>query len=225
MFMLRCLLPFQVAALIVFTAAPSQSSPYAPLRIRVFDRAGVPGLTMGYAEAEAERLLATAGIRIEWLNIRATEIRPYRFACMSSDVCLEVVRGSKPGLEQNVFSAAIWHASEARGLVLYDRVLAARRPSVFAFQILGKTMAHEVGHLLLGPESNSGTGIMRPLWATRDFDFERGALWFFTPQQRSSMHAEVARRGLSAVSIDGGNNPIPTLNCRYSNQPSSVLLQ
>jgi len=60
--------------------------------------------------------------------------------------------------------------------------------------ILGHLMAHEVGHLLLGPNSHSSKGVMSFPWARRTLtDMERGRLKF-SGTEREAIHRELDRR-------------------------------
>jgi hypothetical protein len=190
--MLCRLILFHQLGLIVVSAAP-------PLRVHVYDYARVPSGVMSFGEAEAARLLAPAGIQVEWLNCAGNELG----SCASQqwlagDVYLGIVRGNRGGLDKglsaNALGATIWQGCGAHATILFDRVLAARRVRSFAFTILGRTMAHEVGHVLLGPNSHARAGIMRPKWRVSDFDFDRAGLWFFTPQQGAAMRMELGRR-------------------------------
>jgi predicted HD phosphohydrolase len=61
-------------------------------------------------------------------------------------------------------------------------------------EILACVIAHEIGHLLLGPNSHSPTGIMKAKWSADEL---RGAGWgrlLFTPQQAELIRAEVRAR-------------------------------
>jgi hypothetical protein len=68
--------------------------------------------------------------------------------------------------------------------VVYSRVeelvreKEASRPLVLAVAI-----AHEVGHVLLGQNSHSPTGIMRSLWKPEDFKHHTREAFCFTPEQ------------------------------------------
>ena len=60
--------------------------------------------------------------------------------------------------------------------------------------ILGHVIAHEIGHLLLGPESHSLSGIMKSPWDRKVLqDMEGGRLHFTNPQQ-SKILLEIRRR-------------------------------
>ncbi len=63
-----------------------------------------------------------------------------------------------------------------------------------AWEILADVIAHEIGHLLLGANSHSPTGIMMGEWSPEEL---RGAAWGrlrFTPHQAELLRAEVQSR-------------------------------
>jgi len=61
-------------------------------------------------------------------------------------------------------------------------------------QILGHAMAHEIGHVLLGPNRHSNRGIMRANWDRGVLqEAARGQL-LFTREQAAVMRAEVRVR-------------------------------
>ena len=64
-------------------------------------------------------------------------------------------------------------------------------------RILGLAMAHEIGHLLLPPNSHTETGIMRANWyfpSKVDFLLATYGKLEFTPEQGELIHSEVLRR-------------------------------
>jgi hypothetical protein len=63
-----------------------------------------------------------------------------------------------------------------------------------AFLVLGATMAHEIGHLLLGPKAHSRRGIMSARIRCEELrQASRGELRF-EPAEAQRLQAEVARR-------------------------------
>jgi hypothetical protein len=64
--------------------------------------------------------------------------------------------------------------------VFPDRVRGlARRAAVDYAPLLGRVMAHELGHLLLGVSTHSATGLMRGNWTHHDVRRQRDDEWLF----------------------------------------------
>ena len=60
--------------------------------------------------------------------------------------------------------------------------------------ILGDLLAHELGHLLLGPDAHCTGGIMLPRWGERDLGEALRGQMQFTPQQAAHIRAQVLAR-------------------------------
>ncbi len=63
--------------------------------------------------------------------------------------------------------------------------------------ILSHMLAHEIGHLLLGPGSHSRRGIMHEDWDRQQVESAGWGRLLFTRQQAERMQAEVRRRSLA----------------------------
>jgi hypothetical protein len=63
----------------------------------------------------------------------------------------------------------------------------------FSYQILGRAMAHEFGHVLLGP-GHSSQGIMRPGWGEKQWEFTSANDMVFTPGQEKALRLAVKTR-------------------------------
>jgi len=79
--------------------------------------------------------------------------------------------------------------------VFYDRVNSfSQGGSATLPVLLGRAMAHEIGHLLLGTHSHSSKGIMRPFWSDRDLRLVASPYLLFTPDQSRQMKTRLAAR-------------------------------
>jgi hypothetical protein len=84
--------------------------------------------------------------------------------------------------------------------VYADRVLAlTRRSGTSARLLLGRTIAHEIGHLLLGTNRHADTGLMRASWSQTDLQRDRSDDWRFLGHQASAMQQTVALRLATTV--------------------------
>jgi len=60
--------------------------------------------------------------------------------------------------------------------------------------ILGRVIAHELGHLLLGKNAHSAAGIMHARWRAQDLGLSRQAAMLFLPGEAKRIHAQVRAR-------------------------------
>ena len=58
-------------------------------------------------------------------------------------------------------------------------------------------MAHEIGHLLLGANSHSCTGIMQAFWSGEELSLAARADMLFTPEQSRQMKTRLAERAVA----------------------------
>jgi len=72
--------------------------------------------------------------------------------------------------------------------VFHDQVQAvARRTGVARSELLGRALAHEVGHLLLGVRGHSRSGIMRAVWTDEELTRDRSDDWVFASADRQKL--------------------------------------
>ena len=60
--------------------------------------------------------------------------------------------------------------------------------------ILGRVIAHELGHLLLGKKAHSHAGIMHSRWRAHDLGLSRQAAMLFLPVEAKRIRAKVRAR-------------------------------
>ena len=92
--------------------------------------------------------------------------------------------------------------------VYYDNASRRAKSDDAEFEIpiiLGCAIAHELGHLLLGTNSHSDTGIMRPRWEPNQFrQLMMGTLLFTTTQSNLMREQVQTRSRLQAGNPDPG---------------------
>jgi hypothetical protein len=149
----------------------------------------------------ARRIFRKAGVGIIWIHCAMERGEEYRFPeCRNprseSDIILQVVPQS---MENRSLSAeAFGYALQASGglpsrhaYVFFHRVEQAVRNSqrtsraVSQPSLLGHVVAHEIGHLILGPNSHSNHGVMKAGWSQKELqEMEIGQLVFAAEQAK-----------------------------------------
>jgi len=174
-----------------------ESEPDLEISVRVYNYARVPAETLMRAEAEASRIFREAGVEMDWVDC------PTSVAEAADYPACEPPAGAR-GVELRILPKAmalrVQSGREQLGLALpsartgsasaawvfYHRVeeLAASQDADRA-QILAHALAHEIGHLLLGPDRHSEKGIMRAAWGRHELQLgAQGQLLFSTPEAK-----------------------------------------
>ena len=167
---------------------------------QVYNQARVPPKVLISAEKEAEYALETAAVHVRWINCD----RPAICDDAVQDELLILVRqaapaGLSPSHEADAMGLALLphNDSGVYAMVYYREIcrLAEISPAVTSAEILGYVMAHEIGHLLLGPKHQNGT-VMQGQWGRAEFELIRQrALRFNRAQRLARSRTPVAGEG------------------------------
>jgi len=170
------------------------------ITVRVYNYTQAPPTILARAEREAGRIFGDAGLKVLWLDCMpgsSTPISqdPCHEAIETADIRLRILLAPvRNNLQDSVFGFAI---APALATVYYESALGFAKYDQAEFEapiVLGCAIAHEIGHLLLGPNRHSVSGIMRARWDRRDIREELQGAMLFTPQQARLMQAEMQRR-------------------------------
>lgn len=142
--------------------------------VSVFNRAGVDQASILEAEKVAAKIYRQPGITIDWQNCRTRtrpELEPCKQTAERGELVLNVERQLR-AMTADAYGVA-FIGDDGWGAfcdIFYDRILELHHDGhASEATILGTVMAHELGHLLLGPDAHSAIGIMRPQLHFRDF--------------------------------------------------------
>ena len=200
-----CLCSFVAGPAGCSTAIGAQSSHAGKIEIRVYDYVSLTSKTLNEAETEASRVLQQAGIETDWrlAALSAAEADGLAAAppMQPTTVVLRILdrqRSEKLIVRKEALGYGVPCPVDEPGCmtsILYTRVEAlAKQGDASLAQILGHAIAHELGHLLLGSNAHSISGIMQ---ARSRGDVLRQAtkgLLLFTTEQAGRMRNEVVIR-------------------------------
>jgi hypothetical protein len=196
----------KIAALLaICTAFPGgarQPSPELPVRvnIRVLNVAHVPEPTLAPARRIVDHILGAAGIQAVWLDCDSRD-RPCSAPPLAIDLWLQLLRERPPTLEPDTAGYALLVPDCATGCgyaaVSYPAIQAAAHDwGGDPISLLGATIAHEIGHLLLGAHSHAREGVMAPRFGREQLNQAgRGSL-LFTASQAQRLRVGVRERTL-----------------------------
>jgi len=180
-------------------AAAREATSPSPIIVTllVYNNAQAPVATLAQAELEAGRILGKAGVRAVWLDCfdRHSAADPQDL-CHRAREPIDVVLRVLPGHGKNRFPDTLFGITFLPTLasVYYDYAVRLANSDDEVPTILGCAIAHEVGHLLLGPNSHSAGGIMHGEWGPKEFRLALMGGLLFTSQQSKVIQAEAQRR-------------------------------
>lgn len=185
---------------------PTDTNQGMTITVRVYDYARVPGGVVRQAETEASRIFRQAGVKLEWFACPTSHAEEEKYPACAAPlgamaVDLRVVpapmaeRLRSNGEEAGMALVSARAGNACAAWVFYQRVeeLAESRVASSS-QILSHAIAHETGHLLLGPNSHSRTGIMRGNWDRRYLQEASQGQLLFTRDQAERIRAEASTR-------------------------------
>jgi hypothetical protein len=181
------------------------------LRVRMYSRVEASPSILNSAATEAARLLRGVPVRLSWLNC-AAPAHPAKCEAPETptDLPIRLLPKALAEASPNTLGMAMWSVSGGSAVLFFDRALSLRTPGIFLAHILGRAMAHEVVHLLLGfgPRGfgpHSDQGLMRAQWSPEDLRRHSGADLGLSADDVDLIRAGVARRVQFA-------NTLPTSN-------------
>jgi hypothetical protein len=211
--LLSCLLlvPTAVLAQLPPSAAPQPVSALTPiprLTLRVYNYARLDAGSLSRAEKLATAIFQNVGIETSWVDCATsvTQVRANRACDLemgATDLVLRILprrmaKKARASEDSLGFAQTCSEGEPACELSVFsDQVDGLATQGYRPDLILGYVIAHEVGHVLLGP-GHSDTGIMRGGWTPNDLQrISWGMRVDFTGDQSSRLRRAVLRRSTS----------------------------
>jgi hypothetical protein len=175
------------------------------ITIRFFNYAQLPAKTLNEAKDRVSAIYHRTGIAIDWVECPVGDQDPSGFpACTevldATHLFLHLLPQASKTTQVERAGESLLSARMAK--IYWNRVCRqAQCLQVEPERLLAHTIAHELGHLLLGTDSHSPTGIMAGKWSREDLIIISQFGLSFTAQQSRSIRAEVQRR-MSKLPID-----------------------
>lgn len=159
------------------------------LVVRVYDMIGLMPRFVSHAVADAGRILRRANVDAKWRTCtRGDGGAP---SCAAPDhgraLVIRLVRSPAEDPNPRALGRALIDPLTASGTlatVFVDRIEAlARAGRADPARVTGRVIAHEIGHLLLGADTHTDSGLMRGLWTLKDLERDRPGDWQFSSAQ------------------------------------------
>jgi len=173
------------------------------LVVRVYDNAGVRDADRSTALRRAAEILFGAELDVEWLTCPAHR---EGWACArplgSQELIIRLINSPRQERDgtRRTFSNSVIDEAAGEGVlatVYIDQVnWLANSAKTDRTLVLGRAIAREIGHLILGTTEHAVTGLMREVWTPEEFLRNRPEDWQFTSSQLIFLQARMAHANL-----------------------------
>ncbi len=193
------------------TSTPTAVSPQGrgslKITLRMYNY-GVARSTLVQAEGKATAILNQTGLEVAWVDCPATpaEFKSYP-GCQgllgTTDLAVKILAADEaerfPSHHEALGRAMPCPGDEVgcSAYIFYRNVLEVAADGVAdKSQVLGHAVVHEIGHLLLGPNSHTASGIMRGRWNKQDLETIAKGHLAFSDQQSEHIREEIRERSV-----------------------------
>lgn len=197
--------------LMTSTRTPASAVVDDSLLVRIYDNAGVLVGELSSALRTTHDILRRADLAVDWVQCRARRDGPVPAVCdqplSAGDVVVRLIEGSdKESGERRALGYSLFDSNGLSGFatVYVDRVdWLARRAQYPRAPLLGRAIAHEIGHLLLRSNEHTDAGLMREVWTAEQVVRNRREDWTFSPDQ----NGDLRNARYAATSAKKGRRP------------------
>jgi len=168
--------------------------------VHVFDATGLAGRDLEEASRVASEILRAGGVEVRWVACHGAAGR--------DDRCRQPLRTNESVLRLIPSTSDMTSEPASLGVTVLDTAgrravlstvyaervrLVAQRAQVDEAQLVGRAMAHELGHLLLGTAGHGSAGLMRGFWPDEMLRSQSPRDWRLLPSEMDAI-----RRGRTA---------------------------
>lgn len=184
-------------------------SPGLQVNISVYDYAHVPSETLAIAEHSARRMFQQAGVETVWVTCFPKPEKAESNGCSLVDTTHLTMM-----ILPHALTAHLRNRPDALGdallderhvgyyaHVFYDRVQRVAEEHGLGYALLGNVLAHEIGHLLLGSNLHSVSGIMSAHWHERELQIISQGSMCFLPSQSRLMKERLSSRPFDSPGV------------------------
>jgi hypothetical protein len=174
----------------------------ALVTIRIYNYASVNPAELAGARDDAERIFQGTGLSLRWVNCRVPGdgggeacLEPLR---PGGEFVLRLLDGNAPVTSHVSLGSSIFDGQSGTGVLITvdPRLihLLALQAEADAPTLLGRAIAHELGHLLIGSPNHAPYGLMRALWSQRELRSRKSSRnWRFSSDEGARMVGNLQR--------------------------------
>jgi hypothetical protein len=166
--------------------------------VRVYDAGGVLSGTSVTALDYARKTLEAASIDVIWRRCATPQVCDAPMA--PGELAIRIVRSAGPRQYSRLLPLGdamldVRSGSGVLATIYIDRVeWLAHEAGADSRTLLGRAIAHELGHLLLATTTHGPVGLMRALWSREEVRRGHPRDWNFAPAELAAMRVRADAR-------------------------------
>jgi hypothetical protein len=192
--------------IVVFASVLPMAAADQPLVVRAYNTYGLSAAELQTASETVTRLLSDVATDVRWRNcaIAGRRARTDADRCADrlarNEIIVRLVASSRVPIEGRgeVLGYSFIDPVERVGslaTIYADRAVSlSARFGASGGTMVGRAIAHELGHLLAGSPAHTDSGLMRQNWRPGLLPSVRDADWAFTPAQALAMRSRLEAR-------------------------------
>lgn len=168
------------------------------LVVRIYDNTGVVAAERTRALAHADGILDRADVDVEWFDCSTRKFGRSSSVCDTpparGELIIRLVNApvtDSYGVRRQALGYSLIDTVTGSGTmatVFVDRVARlANDARIDRATVLGRAIAHEIGHLVLATNEHAEAGIMREIWTVQQLSTAKASDWLFLPDQSEQL--------------------------------------
>jgi hypothetical protein len=201
-----------VFVMLVTACAPSLAlgavTAWTDVVVRVYDANGAIAGTNRAALDQARKTLEAASIDVIWRM--CSTVSPCNAPMAPGELAIRIVRSAGPPRDHRAMPLgdAMLDTGSGHGVlatIYIDRVeWLAHEAGADSRALLGRAIAHELGHLLLATTTHGPVGLMRAFWSQAEVRRGEARDWAFAPTELATIRRRAEARHRDAGRADAG---------------------
>jgi hypothetical protein len=214
----RVLIVFLVSVCVCLPSRPAGGAVIIDsILVRVYDNAGVLSADLTEALKQSYEILRRADVTVDWAQCPAHRVGQVPAICDTppghSEMVVRLVQGAEKDRDRRPLGQPLLDPATGKGVfatVFMNRVERLAEVAQYSRNaVLGRAIAHEIGHLILGSNSHSETGLMREVWTVEQLVKNRPQDWQFSPAQTAELRSAWLAGGSLAAKGQTGTTKRP----------------
>ena len=186
---------------------------WTDVTVRLYDSGGLSDGYRREALAEAAAAFSSTFVALHWSRCRQAPVQGGALCATPlhpGDFAIRFVRGEVPIGYSGPLTLGDVMLDTGTGSAVLATIYVERVRSLANLAradvgtLLGRTIAHELGHLLLATNAHGSHGLMRAVWSRAEIQRDRDSDWTFAPADAEAIRVRAAAAFHHGDDLDAG---------------------